>query len=140
MKFPYIYFLFYCILITINSDEEIYIKLNEYEIKNNFSVRVLKKSSIKCGLEIRDEAEIEMRTFSPGVNIMPQILSDYQYGYAHQKFIVGEHNVSPLNKGLRGMCIGELRRIGILVAGIGKIYYEITLKDYKKKSEINTEL
>ncbi|CRG99204.1 conserved Plasmodium protein, unknown function [Plasmodium relictum] len=132
-KILYILFLVYCLLIIVKSDIETYIPLSNDEVKNKFSIRVLKKSSIKCGLEINDEAEIEMRAFSPGVSIMPEILSDYKFGYAHQKFIVGEHNISLLNKGLRGMCIG------ILVGDIGKIYYEITLKDYKKNKR-NTEL
>ncbi|CRG97357.1 conserved Plasmodium protein, unknown function [Plasmodium gallinaceum] len=138
IKVSFILFLVFCLLIIVKSDKETYIPLSNYEIINKFSVRVLKESSIKCGLETNDEAEIEMRTFSPGVSIMPQILSDYQFGYANQKFIVGEHNIDPLNKGLRGMCVGELR-LSILIGDMGKIYYEITLKDYKKNVR-NTEL
>ncbi|ETW48899.1 hypothetical protein PFUGPA_01607 [Plasmodium falciparum Palo Alto/Uganda] len=133
MKCTYIYFFTFYIFTLVICNKETYITLNEYEKKNNFSVRVLKESSLNCGLEMDDEAEIEMRTFSPGVNIMPQILSDYQFGYAKQKFKVGDHNIAPLNKGLRGMCIGELRRIGISIGNIGKIYYEITLINYTKK-------
>lgn len=32
------------------------------------------------------------------------------------------------------------RRIGIRIGNIGKIYYEVTLKDYKKNNVINEEL
>ncbi|CDO64771.1 conserved Plasmodium protein, unknown function [Plasmodium reichenowi] len=131
MKCTYIYFFTFYIFTLVICNKETYITLNEYEKKNNFSVRVLKESSLNCGLEMDDEAEIEMRTF--WVNIMPHILSDYQFGYAKQKFKVGDHNIAPLNKGLRGMCIGELRRIGISIGNIGKIYYEITLINYTKK-------
>ncbi|GAW80041.1 hypothetical protein PGO_061860 [Plasmodium gonderi] len=140
MKLLFFCFFVFYILSVAKSDDELHIDLDEYEIKNKFSIRILKGSKLRCGLEIRDTAEIEMRTFSPGVNIMPHILSDYQFGYAQQTFIVGEHNISPLNEGLRGMCVGELRRVGIPVGGIGKMYYEITLKDYTKGVEKKDEL
>ncbi|KEG01322.1 conserved Plasmodium protein, unknown function [Plasmodium vinckei vinckei] len=140
MKFLYLSFFFYFILYIVKSDDETYIKLNDNEIKNKYSVRILKKSTVECGLKLNDLATIHIRTFSPGIDIMPNVLSGYKFGYAEQTFIVGKHNVTPLNKGLIGMCVGELRRIGIRIGNIGKIYYEVTLKDYKKNDVINEEL
>ncbi|SBS81718.1 conserved Plasmodium protein, unknown function [Plasmodium ovale] len=135
------FFLFaYYILHIVKSNDDTYISLTEYEIKNKFSVRVLKKSRTKCGLGIGDKAEIQLRTFSPVVNNMPHMTSNNNFGYAEQTFIVGEHNVSPLNGALHGMCVGELRRIGILIGNMGKIYYEVELKDYTKQSQGNDEL
>ncbi|CAA9987243.1 conserved protein, unknown function [Plasmodium knowlesi strain H] len=140
MKQSLFYFFLLFFLSAAKSDDDEYSELDEYEVKNKFTVRVLRGSSFRCGLDLGDEAEIEMRTFSPGVHIMPHILSDYQFGYAQQKIIVGEHNVTPLNAGLRGMCVGELRRVGIPVGGIGKVYYEINLKDYTKATPPRDEL
>ncbi|SBT76174.1 conserved Plasmodium protein, unknown function [Plasmodium ovale] len=135
------FFLFaYYILHNVKSNDDTYISLTEYEIKNKFSVRVLKKSRTKCGLAIGDKAEIQLRTFSPVVNNMPHMTSNNNFGYAEQTFIVGEHNVSPLNGALHGMCVGELRRIGILIGNMGKIYYEVELKDYTKQNPGNDEL
>ncbi|EUD66143.1 hypothetical protein C922_03338 [Plasmodium inui San Antonio 1] len=132
MKQSPFYLLLLFFLFIAKADDDAYVALDEYEMKNKFSVRVLQESSERCGLDLGDEADIEMRTFSPGVHIMPHIVSDYQFGYAKQKIIVGEHNVTPLNEGMRGMCVGELRRVGIPVGDITKVYYEITLKDYTK--------
>ncbi|GAB65552.1 hypothetical protein PCYB_062840 [Plasmodium cynomolgi strain B] len=140
MKQSLLYLLLLSFLSVAKQDDDAFIELDEQEVKNKFSIRVLRGSSLRCGLDLRDEADIEMRTFSPGVYIMPHILSDYQFGYAQQKIIVGEHNVTPLNEGLRGMCVGELRRVGIPVGGIGKVYYEITLKDYTKGTPPRDEL
>ncbi|ETW18148.1 hypothetical protein PFAG_03038 [Plasmodium falciparum Santa Lucia] len=68
MKCTYIYFFTFYIFTLVICNKETYITLNEYEKKNNFSVRVLKESSLNCGLEMDDEAEIEMRTFCREIN------------------------------------------------------------------------
>ncbi|SBT33035.1 conserved Plasmodium protein, unknown function [Plasmodium ovale wallikeri] len=82
------FFLFaYYILHNVKSNDDTYISLTEYEIKNKFSVRVLKKSRTKCGLAIGDKAEIQLRTFSPVVNNMPHMTSNNNFGYAEQTFI-----------------------------------------------------
>lgn len=63
MNFLYLSVFFYFILYIAKSDDETYIKLNDDEIKNKYSVRILKESTIECGLKVNDRATIHIRTF-----------------------------------------------------------------------------
>mmetsp|Transcript_112215 Transcript_112215/g.350890 ORF Transcript_112215/g.350890 Transcript_112215/m.350890 type:complete len:134 (-) Transcript_112215:61-462(-) len=36
-------------------------------------------------------------------------------GAAEQRFIVGRHRIPPINKGVVGMCVGETRRIRVVI-------------------------
>ncbi|SBO24014.1 conserved Plasmodium protein, unknown function [Plasmodium knowlesi strain H] len=65
MKQSLFYFFLLFFLSAAKSDDDEYSELDEYEVKNKFTVRVLRGSSFRCGLDLGDEAEIEMRTFLP---------------------------------------------------------------------------
>jgi len=45
---------------------------------------------------------------------------------------MGKHNIPPLNEALLGMCHNERRRVGILIRGMGKVFYDVTLSDVVK--------
>mmetsp|Transcript_9944 Transcript_9944/g.26517 ORF Transcript_9944/g.26517 Transcript_9944/m.26517 type:complete len:135 (+) Transcript_9944:106-510(+) len=36
-------------------------------------------------------------------------------GTAEQEFVVGRHSIGPINKGVVGMCVGESRRITVVI-------------------------
>ncbi|RQX67619.1 hypothetical protein TGCAST_319690 [Toxoplasma gondii CAST] len=109
-----------------------FIDLTHEEEEEEFSVRVLKETSTRCGLRVNDWAEIRVRSFAPGVKILPHLLEDKEFGHALQGFEVGRHNVTPLNRGIIGMCVGEIRRVGIKLGNMGKIFYEVTLESFKR--------
>ncbi|KEP64066.1 UNVERIFIED_CONTAM: hypothetical protein HHA_319690 [Hammondia hammondi] len=109
-----------------------FIDLTHEEEKEEFSVRVLKESSTHCGLRLNDWAEIRVRSFAPGVKILPHLFENKEFGHALHGFEVGRHNVTPLNKGIIGMCVGEIRRVGIKLGNMGKIFYEVTLESFKR--------
>ncbi|CBZ50576.1 conserved hypothetical protein [Neospora caninum Liverpool] len=109
-----------------------FVNLTREEEEGEFSVRVLKESSSRCGLRLNDWAEIRMRSFAPGVKILPHLFENKEFGHALQGFEVGKHNVTPLNRGIIGMCVGEIRRVGIKIGNMGKIFYEVTLENFKR--------
>merc|ERR1712048_298395 len=122
-------------LIDVDRDrDEAFVRLSAAEESEDLSVRILSPSTGRCGLQLKDWAEVRLRTFAPGVKIMPQLIDGYKFGHAEQEFEVGKHNIKPLNQAIVGMCRGETRRVGIRLGHMGKIYYEITLEGFRRAS------
>ncbi|XP_952921.1 uncharacterized protein TA07455 [Theileria annulata] len=95
--------------------------LDDTELSEKLSLRILKQGNltsepIKKGSKI----QLKIKSFSPQLN--QQIT-----GEVTQTFIVGEHNIKPLNEALLDMRIGEIRRLGVPIASYGKIFYEFSL-------------
>ena len=50
-------------------------------------------------------------------------------GEAEQNVIIGRHSVPPLNKGMKGMCVGEKRQVSISRAGEPGMQYIVEMVD-----------
>ncbi|AFZ81110.1 signal peptide-containing protein [Theileria equi strain WA] len=113
----------WCTLLTTSNLSTYAYVLENFELENKITSHILKfgnkdSESTKLGSTVH----IKIKSFSP-------ILNSDLVGESTQTFEIGKHSVTPLNNALVNMRVGETRRIGIPLANIGKIYYEISLLD-----------
>jgi len=57
-------------------------------------------------------------------------------GMAEQQHVVGKHPVTPLNKALVGMCVGERRKVSVFWDGNPGVQYVVDLRDIKTRQKI----
>eukprot|EP00933_Yihiella_yeosuensis_P015554 TRINITY_DN13518_c0_g4_i1.p1 TRINITY_DN13518_c0_g4~~TRINITY_DN13518_c0_g4_i1.p1 ORF type:complete len:131 (+),score=28.08 TRINITY_DN13518_c0_g4_i1:85-477(+) len=82
---------------------------------DGYSYQVLKKQSCKKETAAKKGSSVRMLLSASVDTPDGEMSSD---GSAEIKFIVGRHQIPPLNKAVVGMCAGEVRRVHVNSHGI----------------------
>ncbi|CAJ1359352.1 unnamed protein product [Effrenium voratum] len=95
-------------------DEEAWRNVKVTDVKPGFHVEVLESQA--CSQQVRRGDAVSVHfSAATGPQHVEQASS---VGVAEQNFIVGKHNIPAVNKGMKGMCPGDSRRISVESHGI----------------------
>mmetsp|Transcript_110523 Transcript_110523/g.180299 ORF Transcript_110523/g.180299 Transcript_110523/m.180299 type:complete len:143 (-) Transcript_110523:97-525(-) len=81
----------------------------KHQVKTLRAKACSKREAVKRG----DSVQVLLATAAKGTQKTGEETSYGSSGAAAQNFIVGRHAIPPLNKGILGMCVGEMRRISV---------------------------
>ena len=97
-----------------------HVRSKNYRVSSLVKQRCAKHERARRGDEVR--IRLSVSAFSEGEFISSE-------GEAEQSVIIGRHSVPPLNKGMKGMCVGEKRQVSISRVGEPGMQYIVEMVD-----------
>jgi len=103
------------------------------------NVDVLTGNTCPKSEQVRYGDFIKIKLSAFAVNPLAEIIDSD--GAAEQEFVVGKHGIATVNKGVLGMCAGDIRRISVtMIPDADPIHYIVELAHISERKRLKEAL